>query len=260
MPDVQRIKNKGFTLIEIMIAAGLMSLFMTGVFMLYRSGSKAFVAGSWRLDEQKRLQNFLGALSRDIGMASPGLLRIESDGSHNIVINTPFYINSNLLSFNSPPVFMPTNTADWTCLLAFSISYPYIDANATFSTPISYGRWSGVSVWTKNRKIKYVRTGDPVTFSDVPAMLPGAVVGFPDPAIVGAGLDFLPDPELSRNITYDLSLEQMAIVATGTDLMTLGGFEITCRSARYEGGTRTEADMLQSIVVRIASQTNVVTF
>lgn len=259
MPDVQHTK-KGFTLIEIMIAAGLLTLFMTGAFSIYRSGSKAFVAGSWRLEEQKRLQTFLAALSRDLSMANPGLLRIESDGTQNNVIGTPVYINNSMFRLNGAPVFMPTNTANWTCLMAFSISYPFVDANATFSTPISYGRWSGVSVWARARKIKYIRTGDPISFSNVPAMLPGAVVGFPGPAIVGAGLDFVQDPELNRNITYDLSLEQMAVVATGTDLLTLGGFEIICRSARYEGGVRTDADLTQGIVVRIASQTNVVTF
>lgn len=259
MPDVQHTK-RGFTLIEIMIAAGLLSLLMTGVFSIYRSGSKSFVAGSWRLEEQKRLQNFLGALSRDISMANPGLLRIESDGSHNSVINTPIYINNNAFRLNSAPVFMPTNTANWTCLLAFSVSYPFIDANATFSTPINYGRWSGISVWSKERKIRYIRTGDPVTFSNVPAMLPGAVVGFPGPAIVGAGLDFVSDTDLNRNSTYDLSLESIAFVATGTDMLSLSAFEIICRSARYEGGNRTQADLTQRIVVRIASQTNIVTF
>ncbi len=259
MSDVPRIK-KGFTLIEIMIAAGVLALFMTAVFSIYRSGSKAFVAGSWRLDEQKRLQSFLGALSRDIAMANPDLLRIEFDGTQNSVISTPVYINNNMFSLNGPPVFMPANTANWTCLMAFSISYPFIDANATFSTPITNGLWSGVSVWVRQRQIKYVRTGDPVTFSNVPAMLPGAVVGFPGPAIVGAGLDFLPDNERSRNITYDLSLEQLAVVATGTDLMTIGALEIICRSARYEGGNRTASDLTQTIVVRIASQTNIATF
>jgi len=257
--DVPYIK-KGFTLIEIMVAAGLLSLFMTGVFSLYRSGSKAFVAGSWRLEEQKRMQNFMGALSRDISMANSGLLRIESDGSQNSVMNTPVYINSNAFRLNGAPVFMPTNTANWTCLMAFSVSYPFIGANATFSTPINPGRWSGISVWAKERKIRYVRTGNPVTFSNEPAMLPGAVVGFPGPAIVGAGLAFLPDTDLNRNTTYDLSLEAIAFVATGTNLLSLGGFEIICRSARYEGGTRTMADLTQRIVVRLASQTNIVTF
>lgn len=260
MHEGQHTKKTGFTLIEIIIAAGILSMFMTGVFAIYRSGSKAFVSGSWRAEEQKRLQGFLGALSRDLSMANTGLIRIETDGTQNSVQATPMYINTNMFRLNSAPAFINTDTNAWVCLMAFSISYPFIDANATFSTPLTPGRWSGISVWAKDRKIKYVRSGDPVTYSNVPVILPGAVVEFPGPGIVGAGLDFLPDPDQNRNYTYDLSMEGFAIVATGTDLDSIAGMELICRSARYEGGTRTSADLQQSIVVNLASQTSIIPF
>ena len=255
-----RINKRGFTLIEILVAAGILSLFMTGVFSIYRSSSRAFVSGSWRADEQKRLQTFLAALSRDLSLANPSLYQIMSDGARINAQATPIHINSLMFSLNAAPTFLKTNGKNWVCLLAFSISYPYVAANATLAAPETNGRWSGVSIWAKDRKIRYVRTGDPDVYNSVPAGLPGGIVDFPGPALVGPGLNFLPDPHQNRDYTYDLSLEEIAVVATGTSIDQLSGLEIISRSVRYEGGAATDASIQQTIGVRIASMSNIVTF
>lgn len=255
-----RISRHGFTLMEILIAAGVLSLFMTGVFALYRSGSRGFVAGSWRAEEQKRAQIFMSALSRDLSMANAGLLRIEDDGAQTVVQATPIYINSNMFRLNSAPAFMSTDTSNWTCLMAFSISYPFLAANATFSTPLQNGRWSGVAVWAKNRKVRYVRTGDPVFYSSTPAIFPGAIVQFPGPGLVNSGADFHPDSDQNRNRTFDFTLDQIACVATGTSLASPGVMEVICRFVRFEGGRRTEAEVVQNVTVKLASMTSIVTF
>ncbi|MFZ5951396.1 MAG: PulJ/GspJ family protein [Candidatus Rifleibacteriota bacterium] len=251
---------RGFTLIEILIAAGVLSLFMTGVFSLYRSGAKGFVAGTWRAEEQKRAQLFLSALSRDLSMANPALLRIEDDGSQTVVQNTPIYVNNNMFRLNTTPVFMDANTKNWTCLLAFSISYPYLEANATFATPLENGKWSGVAIWVKERRVRYVRTSDPNFYSSHPVGMPGAIVEFPGPGTVGPSAEFRPDPDQNRNRDFDFNLDQIACVATGTSLASPGVMEFICRFVRIEGGKKTDGEIVQNVTVKLASMTPIVTF
>lgn len=253
-------RKKGFTLVEILVAAGVLSIFMTGIFSIYRSSSRGFVTGSWRAEEQKKAQLFLSALSRDLSMANSGLMRIESDGSQSPVQATPVYVNSKLFRFNNSPLFMNTNTNNWTCLFAFSISYPYLAANATFTTPVEPGRWSGVSVWAKNRKVRYVRTGSPVKYSSTPVGLPGAIVQFPGPGIVKAGGAFLPDQAQNRNRDFDFSLEEIACIASGTNLASPNGMEIICRFVRYENGKKTSSEIVQNAAIKLASMTSIVSF
>ncbi|PKL43206.1 MAG: hypothetical protein CVV41_10835 [Candidatus Riflebacteria bacterium HGW-Riflebacteria-1] len=61
---------RGFTLIEIMVAASVFSLFFLGVFNLYRMGSNMFLQGSWKLQKQKDAERFLAVLRERLEMAS----------------------------------------------------------------------------------------------------------------------------------------------------------------------------------------------
>ncbi|HNW10460.1 MAG TPA: prepilin-type N-terminal cleavage/methylation domain-containing protein, partial [Candidatus Rifleibacterium sp.] len=49
----------GFTLIEIMVASAVFSLFTAGLFAFYRMGSNMFLTGSWKLTRQKEAERFL---------------------------------------------------------------------------------------------------------------------------------------------------------------------------------------------------------
>lgn len=253
-------KKTGVTLVEILIAAGVLSLFMTAVFSVYRSGSRGFVSGTWRAEEQKKLQTFISALTRDLSQANSDLISIAADGTRTVVMSTPLYISKDLYKFDSEPKFLNAGTDKWFCLLAFSISYPHIAANGTLMAAEQPGRWSGVSVWVKGRNIRYVRTGSPGIFSSVPAGLPGAVVGIPGPGVVGDGLDFLSDTDQNRNHTFDLSLEEVAVVGNGSSAGSPSGLELIFKSARYENGKKTAAEIMQNAVVELASQTVLVTF
>lgn len=261
MSDVRHSKSlSGVTLVEILIAAGLLSLFMTAVFSVYRSSTSGFVSGSWRAEEQKKLQTLISGLSRDLSQANTQLTMIASDGNRSSVMATPLYINKNLYSFEAAPKFLKADVTKWLCLAAFSISYPYIEANPTLVSAEQPGKWSGVSIWVKNRDIRYVRTGSPGIFSSSPDSLPGVVTGFPGPGIVGAGMNFIPDPEQNRNHTHNLSLEEIAMIGRGADAANPTGLEIVFRSIRYENGRKTAAEITQNAVVKLASQTEIVPF
>lgn len=64
----------GFTLMEILIAAGILSMFMTGVFQLYRSGSQSFMLGSWKTRTQKEAQLFLEELRSVVEISGNALV------------------------------------------------------------------------------------------------------------------------------------------------------------------------------------------
>jgi prepilin-type N-terminal cleavage/methylation domain-containing protein len=62
--------HKGFTLVEIIVAASVFSLFFLGAFNLYRIGSNMFLQGSWKLQKQKEAERFLAILRERLEMAS----------------------------------------------------------------------------------------------------------------------------------------------------------------------------------------------
>lgn len=250
----------GFTLVEMLIAMGVLSLFMLGAFSIYRSSSRGFVSGTWRAEEQKRAQLLISALRRDLSRATPCLLRIEADGSHNNVRSTPVYINQDMFRFNDVPVYMDANTNDWECLLVFSIAYPYIDQNATFSTPIEYGKWSGASLWVKQRKLRYIRNSDPTEFSDEPKELPASIVQIPDPFLVNSGADFRPDADQDKVMRFDVSLDGVACIASGTNLASPNTMSLYFEFVRIKNGRETDSKISQSLTVKLASQTTLVPF
>lgn len=64
------LKSKGFTLVEILVAASVFSLFFLGAFNLYRMGSNMFLLGTWKLQKQKDAERFLAILRERLEMAS----------------------------------------------------------------------------------------------------------------------------------------------------------------------------------------------
>lgn len=67
---LQRHERLGFTLVEILIATAVFSLFLGGLFSLYRMGSGMFQSGSWKLQKQKEAERFLSSLKDRLEQAS----------------------------------------------------------------------------------------------------------------------------------------------------------------------------------------------
>jgi len=70
-----------FTLVEIIIASAVFSLFCTGVFSFYRMGSRMFVSGSWKIQKQKETERFLLVLKERIEQASNATMIDQVAGS-----------------------------------------------------------------------------------------------------------------------------------------------------------------------------------
>lgn len=96
----------GFTLVEIIISAGLLTMLMSGAFMLFRSGSRSFTQGSWRSQEQKNAQIFMAELERELGQASPRMVRVRSDGTNTSDLDTPIREYQGMLNRPFPPAFL----------------------------------------------------------------------------------------------------------------------------------------------------------
>lgn len=57
---------KGFTLVEVLVAAGILMLFMGGVFGFYQMGGKMFNSGSWRQSTQKEAEVLFAQLHQSL--------------------------------------------------------------------------------------------------------------------------------------------------------------------------------------------------
>lgn len=86
----------GFTLVEVLIASAVFTLFITGVFSLYRAGSRMFVSGSWKLTRQKEVERFLTTLKERIEQASNASEVNPAGGTGSILMS-----NCNLLTLKS---------------------------------------------------------------------------------------------------------------------------------------------------------------
>ena len=248
--DIKTTERAGFTLIEIVVSAGLLTLFLGGVFVLFRSGSRSFSQGSWRAQEQKSTQIFFSELERELGQSSPRMVRVQSDGTNISDLDTPIYLNDKVFSTNGIPKACPIDFTAWKCLMAFSITRPYYEANATFSTPVVPGRWSGVSLWGRQRTLRILRSGDPTTFGITPDNLPGAMLGVPGTGLVNGAGFFQPDFEHNRNSDVTTCLDRFSILASPTSPTSIS---LVGRFVRYENNLPTPTMFEQSITIGLAS-------
>ena len=111
---------RGFTLVEILVAASVFTLFFLGVFNLYQMGSNMFMRGTWKLHKQKEAERFLAILRERLEMASsPSVI------SNSAVAEQPVHIYT---LASGTEVVEPTAS---TRLLLFAICKPNLQATNT---------------------------------------------------------------------------------------------------------------------------------
>lgn len=62
--------KKAYTVVEVLIAAAIFSVFLLGVFSLFNMGSRMYISGSWKYNKQKEGERFLEILKERIEQAS----------------------------------------------------------------------------------------------------------------------------------------------------------------------------------------------
>lgn len=108
-----------FTLVEVLVAAGIFSLFCVGLFSFYRMGSNIFVKGSWKLRKQKEAERFLAAVKERIEQTSNATV-IDPAAANQIETNDASFVTLN----NGSTIGSSTPVTSNTRLMIFSVCKP----------------------------------------------------------------------------------------------------------------------------------------
>ena len=143
--------KKGFTLVELSIAAGLLSLVIIAGFAVFNNSGKAFSAGSWRLARQQEAQRFLLKFKENIEKASNAY---EFTGnSNNMIASIPISIST---KYNN----MFAASTESTGVLYTSSVTPIQQVNQELGINIMRkGIWKGYSLECRNNVLSFTQTG-----------------------------------------------------------------------------------------------------
>jgi|GEM_PF-971784 len=212
--------GKGFTLAEVLISCGVMSLLFAALFGVFRGGASGFKSGQWQLQSQKKAQLFLTQLRE--------LLEKANNAESYFSTGTP---SVNPLPINVKTGFLNSVTAlsESTGLLYFSVTTSYSAANPVIRTSEVRGTWAGVSLSAvKNNDgqgyrlvltrsgtdTDHIRCGPPYTQSL-------------------AGPNFTAEPAARR-----VSIELEDVQSIGFSNVSPGTVEVTIVMSRNFGGNR----------------------
>lgn len=251
-------KKAGFSLVEVIIASAVFLALVTSVFWIYNSITKFVMGGSWRLGEQKRAQQFLSELVRDLQRSNPSVVKIASSGEVLDLVQTPVFININYYSTVSQ-VPIPVNSTSWQCLMAFSIAKPFREANATFAVALDRGKWTGISLWGNSRHLLYIREDDPAVWTATPTAFPAGITPGLPPSGVSAGSDFEPSQDRIHSRIVHSAVEEFSIFGTGTPI---GFLEIRAKFRKYSNGapSKPPVQFEEVVAVKLATGSIVTTF
>ncbi len=144
-------KKSAFTLVEILIATGLLSLVIVSAFTLSNSSNRSFEMGSWRINRQKAAQLFLIRFKETFERVNhANIVRADGEitrvgGSRDIVVAQPWYNK----------IASTTNSG----ILFASITKPCVDANVELGTEEVRGVWKGVGLESHDKKLSLYQTG-----------------------------------------------------------------------------------------------------
>lgn len=238
----------GYTLVELLVAFGVFTLFFGGLFALYRIGSNAFTAGSWKLTRQKEAQRFLQIVKERIEQASNfSVLTIVTGADGMTITPAPVYVPV------APNADFVVNDL-WTRntsqnILLFSVCKPNIGPNT--------GLWCGHAFKVQRRSVQLFSSAQSGAFST-------GVAGFP-PAPPAAPNAWIANPEvyqLGPN-GYHLTLNDCTAVtlnwqsstapgeATGTKVINIMVEMVEAKDMESGVAPENRTSLRQSIRARI---------
>ncbi len=149
--------RKAVTLVEVLVAAGILSIFLVGVMSLFTSGSRGLSAGTWKTKAQKDAQIFLEGLRSTIENSGNALtmrndsidqtqlpLEFESDANNAV-------LNLRTIGANTPMAFMNIVTP----CAKYSTLVPAAQRTA--------GTWMGALLSASPRQLTLSYTNDPTS-------------------------------------------------------------------------------------------------
>ena len=240
--------KSGFTLLELMIATGLLAMFFTFLFRTFTSGSESFNAGTWRVSKQKEAQQFLGRLKELLEKANYAD-SIGADGDIGTNYATmPIYINNLWRNVSGP--CLTTNQA----VMYFGIADPFISAQTNIGQAGQRGKWTGVSMLCQNGKLTLRRLGVWNThnqpFNNAPADT------HPPP---GNFDDGIPNSNVHIELTDVATLAFAISVATNTYATATGTMiNVTIQCARMRNGVVTNAVVTESVRAKLLKNSHAI--
>lgn len=144
-------KKKAFTLVELAISAGLLSLLVFSVTQIYSNSSRGFKASSWKMTRQKEAKLLLLQFKEALEKASHFNI-IHKNGHHERVEDSEVtiastYYNKIASASNSGIVFA-------------SHCSPYIEKNPSLNTEEKLAVFKGFSLECYNKTLSFVQTGN----------------------------------------------------------------------------------------------------
>ncbi len=178
-------KAKGYTLIEILVAAGILSAFIGTVFIMFRQLTNSYRIGEWKASRQKEIQILLATLKEDLEKANSAYI-IRSNGEASLA-PPQINVNINALAFNQLETgnkrLLSTNANQ--PVAYFAIIKSAVEASAYSET--TSGRWQGCSLVLTARRLTYQRTGDFNRHTTLPISMPGAIFTAPNSGVAVGG-------------------------------------------------------------------------
>ncbi|GAB4279256.1 MAG: hypothetical protein Kow0029_23090 [Candidatus Rifleibacteriota bacterium] len=243
-------QKKGFTLVEILIAAGVLTLFLTGLFSFYRMGSRMFVTGSWKLQKQKETERFLSLLKERIEQASnaSAINPAGAPGSQLVTAVAPFVTLKNNTIVTNPP-------GD-TRLMLWSVCKPDMSRfGATTGVP---GKGPGLILYhcllakpaEKNLYTLYLHANTQMVQNNGIDYFNSTAVFYPDISVfspplgnfTGSPKDFsLQTAPFTQKLTDVLMASFSVEIGSGTSLLgeadKVVGISIVCQHPQYDDTT-----------------------
>lgn len=178
------IRRNGFTVIEIMVATGILSLFMVGVFQLYRSGSQSFLLGSWKTRAQKDAQLFLEEMRSILEISGNALIFRDA------VIDPPLQL----------PIHLHSGASDSTLLISEfngEVAFANLVTPCTLYSGLAPARlpgtWVGAVLTAENGSLNLR------TYND-PSLMPAQSMTW----ALALGGDFVPAPDTGLRVPRTL--------------------------------------------------------
>lgn len=197
-------RSRGVTVVEVLIATGLFSLFMISVFGVFSQSRSSFDSGTWRLQRQKDAQRFLLRLKELLERANHAY-EVTPDGETTRVAPGPIVINEVWLNQRS--------SVDNNGIIYFSFVTPALAADPELGQVLRNGVWQGVGLDYRNNKLHLYNTGD---WNKMPVHTPAAV-GSPDVVRFTMG-----DTSSDRAISLEDVLEVGIFVRQATETTDIG--------------------------------------
>lgn len=160
-------RRPGVTMVELLIATGVFSLFMFSIYGVFEYSRSGFNSGSWRIQRQKQAQTFLLRL-KELLERSSHAYAVAPNGATSKVADRPTVINGTWYN----KVASTTNHG----ILYFSITTPFVPEQPELGQEKRMGIWKGVGLDCKDKTLKLYLTG---VWDEMPAHTP-VEVGSPD--------------------------------------------------------------------------------